>query len=78
MTDQPLEHSVRRLVRRLRTDRTTPGAPELGPTSTYEALLDQRCKDLAAEVAEIKGRVNGLIFIVAGGVITDLVIRLIG
>jgi hypothetical protein len=71
-----LDSSIRRTVRRWRGGRP-PAPPDLGPTNTFEALLDQRYKDLAAEVAEIKGRINGLIFVVIGGVIAELAVRLL-
>ena len=32
---------------------------------------------LVREVAEVKGRINGLIFVVAGAVITQVVLRLV-
>ena len=71
-----LDSSIRRSVRRWRGARP-PAPPDLGPTNTFEALLDQRYKDLAAEVAEIKSRINGLIFVVIGGVIAELAVRLL-
>ncbi len=43
----------------------------------FRAATEQRLRSLEREVAEVKGRVNGLIFVVAGAVITQVVLRLI-
>ncbi len=69
---EAVRKEARRLAARLRGVR-----PHLGPGSAYEALLDQRLQDLGAQVAELKGRVNGLIFLVVGAVIADVVVRLV-
>ena len=44
----------------------------------FRAATEQRLRALEREVAEVKGRVNGLIFVVAGAVITQVVLRLVG
>ena len=44
----------------------------------FRAATEQRLRALEREVAEVKGRVNGLIFVVAGAVITQVVLRLMG
>jgi len=44
----------------------------------FRAAAEQRLRALEREVAEVKGRVNGLIFVVAGAVITQVVLRLVG
>ncbi len=43
----------------------------------FRAATEQRLRSLEREVAEVKGRINGLIFVVAGAVITQVVLRLI-
>ena len=43
----------------------------------FRAATEQRLRSLEREVAEVKGRVNGLIFVVAGAVVTQVVLRLI-
>ncbi len=43
----------------------------------FRAATEQRLRSLEREVAEVKGRVNGLIFVVAGAVITQVVLRLL-
>ena len=44
----------------------------------FRAAAEERLRALEREVAEVKGRVNGLIFVVAGAVITQVVLRLVG
>ncbi len=49
---------------------------ELGPASAYEALTRQMVERMADDLDEIKGRLNGLLFLVTGAVIIDAVTRL--
>jgi hypothetical protein len=42
----------------------------------FRAATEQRLRSLEREVAEVKGRVNSLIFVVAGAVIVQVVLRL--
>jgi hypothetical protein len=46
-----------------------------GPASTE--LLAEQIKHLRAEVDELRGRVNGLLFTVIGAVVVQLVLRLL-
>jgi hypothetical protein len=72
----PLERALSRFRRQ-------PGA-EGEPVSArvsaaeFRAAAEQRLRALEREVAEVKGRVNGLIFVVVGAVITQVVLRLVG
>jgi len=43
----------------------------------FRAATEERLWSLEREVAEVKGRINGLIFVVAGAVITQVVLRLV-
>ena len=43
----------------------------------FRAATEERLRSLEREVAEVKGRINGLIFVVAGAVITQVVLRLV-
>ena len=54
-----------------------PGEVDLGPGSTFEALLDQRMGSLESAVGELKDRVNGLIFLVVGAALVQVVLRLV-
>ena len=51
---------------------------EVGPGSAYEAVTRQMVEGLAEEMAEIKGRLNGLLFMVAGAIVVDVALRVAG
>lgn len=53
----------------------TPGPVDLAPASAYEALTRQMVEGLAADLGEIKGRLDGLLFMVAGAIVLDVVLR---
>ena len=47
------------------------------PHSLYEAVTRQMLEDLKADVSEVKGRVNTLLWLVAGSVLAEVVLRLV-
>jgi hypothetical protein len=49
-----------------------------GARQTAAAVAEERVRALEAEIAELKGRVNGLVFVLIGAVMTQVVIRLFG
>jgi hypothetical protein len=51
---------------------------DLKPATAYEAVTRQMVEDLARELVDIKGRLNGLLFMVAGAIVVDLALRLAG
>jgi hypothetical protein len=55
-----------------------PAAVVLAPGSAFEAVTRQMVEDLAREIGEIKGRLNGLLFMAAGAIVVDVVMRLSG
>lgn len=46
--------------------------------AAFRAAVEQRFGTLERELTELEGRVNGLIFVVLGVVITQLILRLFG
>jgi hypothetical protein len=48
----------------------------LEPASAYEAVTRQMVLGLAEDFKEIKTRLNGLLFMVAGSLLLDLLLRL--
>ena len=58
-------------IRRLRK----PSSPhvDLSPASTFDAVLEQRVSQLERHVDEVRTRVNGLVFLVAGAVVVQVV-----
>ncbi len=65
---------LKEAIRRLRGPR--PRGVNLSPTSPFEALLDQRIKDMERNVSELKGRINGLVFVVVGAIIAQVILGL--
>ena len=72
MESNELKDALRKLRR--------PRAPEvdLSPASTFDALLDQRLRHLERHVEELKTRINGLVFLVIGAVVAQIVLSFWG
>jgi hypothetical protein len=51
---------------------------DLSPASAYEAVTRQMVEALADDLREIKGRLNGLLWMVAGAIVIDILLRLSG
>ena len=66
---------MREAAKRLRRDLWD--GVDLSPRSAFDALLDARLNTLERQVDDLKGRVNGLIFLVVGAVIAQIVIGLL-
>ena len=47
------------------------------PRSVYEVMTRRMLEELQREVGEVKGRVNTLLWMVAGAIVLDVVVRLI-
>ena len=47
------------------------------PRSVYEVVTRQMLEELKREVGEVKGRVNTLLWMVAGAILLDLVARFV-
>lgn len=46
--------------------------------AAFRASVDERLRSLERQLDEVKGRVNGLLFVLAGAVATQIVLRLLG
>jgi hypothetical protein len=46
--------------------------------AAFRAMVVERLRSVERDVADVKARVNGLIFVVVGAVITQLVLRVAG
>jgi hypothetical protein len=44
----------------------------------FRAIVAERLRSLERDLAEVRARVNGLLFVVAGAVATQVVLRLFG
>ena len=45
--------------------------------AAFRAAVEERLRNLEREMGELKGRLNGLIFLVAGTVITQVILKLV-
>lgn len=52
------------------------GPVSLEPASAYEAVTRQMVVGVSEELREIKARLNGLLFMVAGSLLLDVALRL--
>jgi hypothetical protein len=72
--------SLRRLVERWRAARTGAHAHAAEPLETmtpqaFRAVVAERLRGLERDLAEVRTRVNGLLFVVAGAVVTQVLLR---
>jgi hypothetical protein len=71
-----LERRLRRLLRR-----RPPRAPAAGLDAidehAFRAIVARRLDDLERDVAEVRARINGLLFVVAGAAATQVILRLL-
>ena len=72
MESDPLKDALRRLRK------PRPPEVDLSPASTFDALLDQRLDHLERHVEELKTRINGLVFLVIGAVVAQVVLSVWG
>ena len=70
-----LERALRRWRRAAKTEAVT--VIDLAPSSGFDVLIQERIRGLEDGLREIKSRVNGLIFLVAGVVIVQVVLRVV-
>ncbi len=54
-----------------------PDPLDLGPASVYEAVTRQMVESLAGDIRDIKGRLNTLFFMLIGGIMLEIAIRII-
>jgi hypothetical protein len=62
-------------------DEPPPPSPEpidLRPASAYEAITRQMVESLDDDLREIKARLNGLIFMMVGAIVLDIIGRAFG
>jgi hypothetical protein len=73
-----MSRSLEQAISRFRTQR--PEQPETTgriSAATFRAAIELRLRNLEREFADVKGRLNGLIFVVIGAVITQLILKVV-
>lgn len=72
---QPLERAISRF-RRLPADGGREDSKRMSGTA-FRAAVEVRMHNLERDIGELKGRLNGLIFVVIGAVITQLLLKVV-
>lgn len=73
--ESALERVLRRAGRRRAAARPGP-VDHLSPVE-FRAVADERLRNLERQIEELKARVNGLLFVLAGAVATQVLLRLL-
>ena len=74
----PVKRALGRLGVSARGRRPAIPQVDVSPGSPFEVLIEARQRELEREMEEMKGRVNGLIFLVVGTALVQVVMRLLG
>ena len=51
--------------------------PRRGEAAAFRARVEERLNNLEAQLAELKGRINGLLFMIAGTVVAQTLLRVV-
>jgi hypothetical protein len=49
----------------------------VGEAAAFRARVDERLKNLEAELAELKSRINGLLYFIVGTVVAQALMRIV-
>lgn len=74
-----MSHTLERAISRFGRQRRD-GEPETTgriSAAAFRTAIELRLRSLEREFADVKGRLNGLIFVVIGAVITQLVMKVV-
>jgi hypothetical protein len=71
-----LEQALARFRRRRQATQEATKPPSGRGSDAFRARVEERLRNLEQQVSEIKGRVNGLIFLVAGTALTKVIMKL--
>ena len=69
--------SLERAISRFRHSAGNGAVPGTRPAAAFRASVELRLGNLERDVSDLKGRINGLIFVVLGAVITQVVLRVV-
>jgi hypothetical protein len=59
-------------------EREVPRGRRAGEAAAFRARVEERLRNLEAEIEELKNRINGLLFFIAATVIAQMLLRLLG
>jgi len=52
--------------------------PRRGEAAAFRARVEERLNNLEDQLGELKGRINGLLFMIAGTVVAQTLLRVVG
>lgn len=76
MSDAARTAALRRAVEGLRSEGRA--VVDLAPGTAHEAITRRMVEELASDMAEVRNRVNSLLFLVAGAVLLEVILRIGG
>lgn len=76
-TNVLMASQLERAVARFRRRETGGDVAVRVSAAAFRAAVEQRLRNLERDVGEVKGRLNGLIFLVIGTVITQVLLKLV-
>jgi hypothetical protein len=76
-SSEKLASSMKRLFLRIR-GKGDESPFEISPGCTFGALVEERLKEMEANIQEVKARINGLIFLIIGLVVAEVIMHLVG
>lgn len=71
-----LKETIAKLASRSRAA-VPPAKVDMSPGCAFGAVIEQRLKDMERNLADVKARLNGLIFLVVGAVLVEVIMRLL-
>jgi len=51
--------------------------PQRGEAAAFRARVEERLRNLESQMEELKGRINGLLFFIAGTVVAQALLRVV-
>jgi hypothetical protein len=59
------------------TPETNANGRRIGEAAAFRARVDERLKNLEADLAELKSRINGLLYFIVGTVVAQALLRIV-
>jgi hypothetical protein len=73
--DDAIARRLREVFERHAAPAVDNGAMQTMSAPAFRAIVAERLRSLEREVAEVRARINGLVFVVLGAVVTQLVLK---
>ena len=68
---------LERAIARFRPPEDNRGTSRRISAAAFRAAVEQRLRSLERDIGELKSRLNGLIFVVLGAVVTQVVLKVV-